>query len=147
MKLSTRGQYATRALLDLALHQDEEPVLLREIARRQQISLAYLEHLIGPLVAAGIIASTRGPKGGISLAKTPEEIGLDEVISLAEGSVAPVECVNNPDICDRSQCCAPRDVWGEINSAINDVLKSVTLRDLVTRQRNKERDAEVMYYI
>jgi len=147
MKLSTRGQYATRALLDLALHQNDEPVLLRDISRRQQISLQYLEHLITPLIAAGIMTSTRGRKGGVSLARTPENIRLDEVINLLEGSVAPVKCVSNPDTCQRSNLCATRDVWDEVKQAIDGVLKSITLRDLVERQKSKEEKTEVMYYI
>ena len=148
MKLSTRGQYATRALLDLALHQDEAPVLLREIARRQQISQRYLEQLVTPMIAAGVIISTRGPKGGISLAKPPEEIRLDEIIQLLEGTVAPVECVNNPEFCQRSTSCATRDIWEEVKVAINGVLKSVSLRDLMERQQKKENSGEeVMYYI
>ncbi len=147
MKLSTRGQYATRALLDLALHRDEEPVLLRDIARRQQISQRYLEHLVTPLIAAGIIVSTRGPRGGISLARPPEEVRLDEVIQLLEGSIAPVECVNNPDVCERSAGCATRDIWGELKTAINGVLSSVALSDLVERQRQKDDASEAMYYI
>ena len=81
-------------LLDLALHRDEQPVLLKDIARRQQISLSYLEHLITPLIAGDIVRSTRGPRGGVSLAKPPEEIRLGEVIQLLEGSIAPVECIN-----------------------------------------------------
>ena len=147
MKLSTRGQYATRALLDLALHQDEEPVLLRDIARRQQISQQYLEHLITPLIAAGIMTSTRGRKGGVSLARPTKEIGLDEVIHLLEGSIAPVQCVSNPDVCKRSHLCATRDVWDEIKNAIDGVLKSITLKDLVERQKTKDQTTEVMYYI
>ena len=147
IKVSTRGQYAIRALLDLALHQDETPVSLKHIAKRQRISLGYLEHLITPLVAAGIITSMRGPKGGISLAKPLEEIRLDEVVQLLEGSIAPVECVNNPDVCTRSQSCATREVWGELKQAMTGVLSSVTLRDLMERQRQKESAAEVMYYI
>jgi len=147
MKLSTRGRYATRALLDLALHHGEEPVLLKDIAQRQQISLRYLEHLITPLIAGGIVRSTRGPRGGVSLAKPPEEIRLSDVIQLLEGSIAPVECVNNPGICTRSELCATRDIWGELKKAMNGVLQSTTLQDLVERQKRKERPAEVMYYI
>lgn len=147
MKLSTRGQYATRALLDLALHRDEEPILLRDIAHRQQIPQQYLEHLITPLIAAGIMTSTRGPKGGVSLARPPEEVTLDEVIQLLEGSVAPVKCVSNPEACQRSHLCATRDVWDDLKRAIDGVLKSVTLRDLVERQKSKEHSAEAMYYI
>ena len=147
MKLSTRGQYGTRALLDLALHQGEEPILLKDISQRQQISLKYLEHLITPLIAGGMVRSTRGPRGGVSLAKLPEEIRLDEVIQLLEGSIAPVECVNNPQVCNRSELCATRDVWSDIKKAIDGVLESTTLQDLVERQKGKERSEASMYYI
>ncbi|HEY40267.1 MAG TPA: RrF2 family transcriptional regulator [Dehalococcoidia bacterium] len=147
MKLSTRGQYATRALVDLAMHRDEAPILLKDIARRQQISQRYLEHLITPLVAAGIIVSTRGPKGGITLVKSPEEIRLDEVIQLLEGAIAPVECINNPGTCIRSRSCATRDVWDELRQTMTDFLRSVTIQDLMERQREKEKSTEVMYYI
>jgi len=147
MKLSTKGRYATRALLDLALHQEEEPVLLRDIAQRQQISLQYLEHLITPLIGAGIVLSTRGPRGGISLARPPEDVKLSEVIQLLEGSIAPVECVNNPGICPRSELCATRDIWDELKKAMTGVLESTTLRDLVERQMRKDRPEEVMYHI
>ncbi len=147
MKLSTRGRYGTRALLDLALRHGEGPVLLKDVAQRQQISLRYLEHLITPLIAAGIVLSTRGPRGGVSLAKPPEEIRLSEVILLLEGSIAPVECVNNPGVCSRSELCVTRDIWGELKKAMNGVLESITLQDLVERQKRKERLTEVMYYI
>ena len=147
MKLSTRGQYGTRALLDLALHNGEGPVILRDIAQRQQISLPYLEHLIAPLIAAGIIRSTRGARGGISLVKSPEKIKLSEVIQLLEGSIAPVECVNNPGICSRSAFCVTRDVWGELEKAMSGVLETITLQDLVERHKGKEQPTEAMYYI
>lgn len=148
MKLSTRGRYATRALLDLALHQEETPVLLKDIAQREQISLPYLEHLITPLIAGGILRSTRGARGGVSLAKPPEQVKLSEVIQLSEGSTALVECVNNPDICTRSGSCVTRDIWCELKGAINRVLESTTLQDLVERQKRKERlEGGVMYYI
>ena len=147
MKLSTRGQYATRAPLDLALHQDEAPIMLKDISRRQQISQRYLEHLITPLITAGIILSTRGPKGGITLAKPAEEIRLDEVIQLLEGAIAPVECVSNPDVCIRSRSCATREVWDELRQTMTGFLRSVTIKDLMERQRAKENNAEIMYYI
>ena len=147
MKLSTRGQYGTRALLELALHQGQGPVLLRDIAQRQQISLQYLEHLISPLIAGGIVRSTRGAKGGVSLAQSPDEIRLNEVIQLLEGSIAPVECVNNPGICARSELCVTRDIWGELKQAMDGVLNSITLRDFVERQKRKDQSEGVMYYI
>ena len=147
MKLSTRGRYGTRALLELALHQGEGPVLLKDIAQRQEIPLKYLEHLITPLIAGGMVRSTRGARGGVSLAKPPEEIKLSEVIQLLEGSIAPVECVNNPGICTRSELCVTRDIWSELKKAMNGILESTTLQDLVERQKRKEQPTEVMYYI
>jgi Rrf2 family protein len=138
MKISTRGRYATRALLDLALQSSEGTVLLKDIARRQEISLSYLEHIITPLIAGGIIRSTRGARGGVSLLKHPQEIRLSEVIQLLEGSTAPVECVNHPKTCPRSHLCVTRDIWGEIKEAIDGILEITTLQDLVERQRLKE---------
>ncbi len=143
MRLSTRGQYGTRALLDLALHQGEGWILLKDIAQRQQIPLRYLEHLIAPLIAGGILRSIRGAKGGVSLARLPEEVTLSEVIQLLEGSIAPVECINNPGVCSRSELCAPRDIWGELKKAMDGVLESITLQDLVERQKRKEPAVEI----
>jgi Rrf2 family protein len=137
MKLSTRGRYGVRALLDLALHQNEGSVLLKDIARRQEVSLPYLEHLIGPLIAAGLVKSTRGARGGILLLKPPAEIKLSEVIQLLEGSIAPVDCVNNPALCHRSAFCVTRDIWVEMKEVMSQVLDSTTLQDLVERQRRK----------
>ena len=134
-------------MLDLALNQGEEPILLKDIAQRQQISLSYLEHLVTPLINGGLIHSTRGAKGGVSLAKPPQEIKLSEVIQLLEGSLAPVECVNNPELCSRSELCVARDVWSELKKAMNGVLESTTLQDLVERHKVKGRAVKAMYYI
>jgi|TARA_B100001971_G_C18045728_1_gene460096 Rrf2 family protein len=133
--------------LELALHQGDGPVLLRNIAQKQQISLQYLERLISPLIAGGVVRSTRGAKGGVSLARAPEEIRLSEVVRLLEGSVAPVECVDNPEACNRSELCVTRDIWGELKQAIDDVLDSTTLKDLVERQKRKKQSEAEMYYI
>lgn len=147
MKLSTRGRYGTRALLDLALHQGEGPVLLKDIAEREQISVRYLEHLITPLIAGGIVRTTRGAKGGVSLAKPPAEIRLSEVMRLLEGSTALVECVDSPQICSRSKSCVTRDIWGELKQAMDEILDSTTLQDLVERYKRKGQPEEAMYYI
>ena len=135
MKLSTRARYGTRALLDLASHSENEPVILKDVAQRQQISRQYLEHLITPLIAGGIVRCIRGPKGGIWLSKSPEEIRLSEVVQLLEGSVVPVDCVSHPEICDRSESCATREVWSKLRKAMDEVLESTTLQDLVDRQK------------
>jgi len=146
MKLSTRARYGTRALLDLALQSRSEPVLLKDIAQRQEISLHYLEHLVGPLIAAGLIRSIRGARGGISLAKQPRDIKLSDIILILEGPVAPVECVTRPETCPRSEDCVTRDVWNDVKKAINGVLESVTLQDLVEKYQ-QGKSAEVTYYI
>jgi len=138
MKLSTRARYGTRALLDLALHSGEGAVPLKDIARRQEISLPYLEHLITPLMAGGLVRSTRGARGGVLLLKHPRDIKLSEVLQLLEGSIAPVDCVNNPKICPRSDLCVTRDIWGDMKKVMDGVLESTTLQDLVERQKQKE---------
>ncbi len=120
---------------------------LKDIAARQDVSLHYLEHLITPLIGAGIVRSTRGARGGIQLAKPPREIKLSEVIQLLEGSISPVECIDNPKTCTRSSGCATRDVWSEMKKAMDGVLESTTLQDLVDRQRNKEQSEPPMYYL
>jgi Rrf2 family cysteine metabolism transcriptional repressor len=147
MKLSTRGRYGTRVLLDLALREGREPVPLKEIARRQQISLLYLEHIIAPLISVGIIRSTRGAHGGVQLARPPQEIKLSEVVGLLEGSIAPVDCINDPKVCSRSELCATREVWVELKKAMDGVLESKTLQNLVDLQKKKKTEDMVMYDI
>ena len=146
MKLSTRARYGTRALVDIAAQYQNEPVLLRDIAQRQQLSLPYLEHLITPLIAGGIMRSTRGAKGGVSLARPPQEIKLSEVVQLLEGSVAPVACVDDPKFCPRSSFCVTCEVWSELKTAMERILESTTVQDLVERGKRKEQSTE-MYYI
>lgn len=137
MKLSTRARYGTKALLELALHENGEMVPLKEIAQRQDIPLPYLEHLISPLVQAGIVKSTRGVGGGVSLVKPPHQVVLSEVILLLEGSLAPVDCLNHPEACSHSKHCVTRSLWNELREAISGVLESITLQDLVERQRRE----------
>jgi len=147
MKLSTRARYGTRALLDIAFYGGDRPIPVKDIARRQQISPLYLVHLFTPLITAGIIRSSRGARGGIWLARPPAEIILSEVIGLLEGSITLVECVSDPNYCSRSDVCVTREVWGELEKAINNILESKTLQDLVERQRKKEQTTDAMYHI
>jgi Rrf2 family transcriptional regulator, cysteine metabolism repressor len=137
MRLSTKGRYGVRALLDVALNNETGPVLLKDIASRQDISAQYLEHLLSPLIKAGILRSRRGSRGGISLGRTPDEINLSQVVEILEGSVAPVECVDNPEVCSRSNSCVARDVWVEMKAATVGVLRSTTLKDLMLRHKRK----------
>lgn len=147
MKLSTRGRYGLRAVLDLAVHQGEGLVLLKDIARRQEVSLPYLEHLITPLIAGGLVRSMRGARGGVLLLKPPAEVKLTEVVQLLEGSIAPVDCLNDPRVCSRSASCVTRDIWMQMKDAMIQVLDSTTLQDLVERQRQKEQTETGMYHI
>jgi Rrf2 family protein len=137
MKFSTRARYGTRILLELSLHWGERPMLLKEIAQRQQIPLPYLQQLIRPLVKAGIIKTTRGARGGVSLLKPPKEVILSEVIKLLEGSIAPVACVDNPELYPRSDTCVTHDIWAEVKRAMYGVLESTSFEDLVERQKQK----------
>jgi Rrf2 family protein len=133
MKLSTRGRYATRALLDLALHGNDGPTLVKDISRRQEVSGRYLEQILTPLKVAGLVRAVRGSRGGFLLARSPDEIRLSEIIQVMEGSTAPVDCVDEAQLCHRSPRCAVREVWTELKRAIDGVLESVTLQALVDR--------------
>jgi len=137
MKLSTRSRYGLLALIDIALHQDKEPVPLREIARRQDLSENYLEHLVGALRRAGIIQSVRGPAGGYLLKGEPEEISLGQVIRVLEGPIAPVECSHyDQDKCLSVEDCFIKGFWEELKVEINRVFDEKNLGDLIARARN-----------
>ena len=131
MKLSTRGRYGVRLMLDLALHEGERPVLLRDIAKRQEISEKYLWQLINPLKTAGMINSLRGAHGGYVLAKAPADINLRQILTILEGSLCLVDCVENPAACNRSASCFTRDVWAETAVGISKTLEAMTLEKMV----------------
>ena len=147
MRLSTKGRYGVRALLDIALNSEAGPVPLKDIARRQDVSAQYLEHLISPLIKTGMLRSIRGSRGGIILAKLPEEVRLSQVVEILEGSVAPVECVDNPDVCSRASFCVTRDVWMEMKTASMGVLEGITLNDLIERHKEKAGSRAGIYSI
>jgi Rrf2 family transcriptional regulator, cysteine metabolism repressor len=147
MKLSTRVRYGMRALMDLTINSTGLPVQLKDIAERQQISLSYLEHLIIPLISAGIIKSVRGAHGGIMLAKSPKDIRLKQIMEALEGSLSPVDCLKDVHSCPRSDGCATRDIWDEMRVAMEKVLESKTLQDLADNQKSKENQPSSMYYI
>ena len=137
MRLSTKSRYGTRAVLDIAL-QERTVIPLKDIAKRQQLSLSYLEHLVSPLIIGSILRSSRGREGGISLAKPPAEIKLSEIIQILEGQTVTVDCVKNSFVCDRSEFCVTRDLWIEVNEAIDRVLQSTTIADLVEKHKIKQ---------
>ena len=131
MKLSTRSRYGTRMMLDLAQHYDEGPVQIGAVAKREDISVKYLEQLIIPLKKANFIKSVRGPKGGHMLSKPPEEITVGEIVRILEGGINLSSCIENPEMCDRTSSCLTRGIWEETTKAMHDKLNSVTLSKII----------------
>lgn len=132
MMISARGRYALRIMVDLAMHDGEEPVSVRAIAERQDISGKYMEQIISVLTRAGLLRSVRGAQGGYHLAKTPEAITVGMILRATEGDLAPAECVlDGAQHCDRRGACPSRTVFSKVYSAINGVIDSVTLRELM----------------
>jgi Rrf2 family transcriptional regulator, cysteine metabolism repressor len=138
MKIPTRGRYGLRAMIDLGHNYGKGPVLLKDVAERQQISLLYLEQLIKPLVVAGLIRTERGSRGGVWLAKPPKDITLRDIMELLVGNMAPAECAVDPNVCKRSKTCATRDIWCEMKDALESILEKTTLQDLLERQKAKK---------
>jgi Rrf2 family iron-sulfur cluster assembly transcriptional regulator len=131
VKLSTRSRYGTRMMLDMAQHYDAGPVQIGDIARRQDISVKYLEQLVIPLRKADYVKSVRGPKGGYMLARHPKEITVGEIVKVLEGGVNLSDCIENPDLCEKSTDCLTRGLWEEATKAVYDTLNSVTLSEMI----------------
>ena len=136
MKISTRGRYGTRMMLDLAAHHDQGPTPLREIAKRQDLSVKYLEQLIIPLKAAGYIRSVRGARGGYTLARKPDKISLGQIIKVLEGGLSLVDCVEDPKICERERNCPTRDIWLRMSERLMEELSSLTLSDVLDGKKS-----------
>lgn len=141
MKISTKGRYAIKLMLDLALYSKGQPVKIKEIAKRQGISEKYLEQIISVLNKAGFVRSIRGPQGGYVLSKRPEEYTVGMILRLTEGSLAPVECAEKESgACEREDDCVTLILWKKLNDAINGVVDHVTLADLLEWQAAKAND-------
>lgn len=135
MKISTKGRYAVRMMLEFALHPDE-CTNISQVAKRQQLSIKYLEQIVTVLCRAGYVKSMRGAQGGYRLTKGPEEYTVGDILRLTEGSLAPVACLEDEiNQCGRSGCCAALQVWKRLDEAISGVLDHVTLADLVEEQK------------
>jgi len=138
MKISTRGRYALRLMLDLALNASEQYVTIKSVSERQEISYKYLEQIITVLSRAGYVKSIRGSQGGYKLARPAEEYTVGMILRLIEGSLVPVACMEDePNQCPRSASCVTLDVWKQLSAAINNVLDSITLADLVEKANAK----------
>ena len=144
MRVSTKGRYGLRTLVDIALHQNKGAVTLNDIAKRQEISVKYLWQVINPLKTSGLLSVTRGAKGGYSLARRPDEIDMLEVVSTLEGPLSLVECLSSDDVCDRIDTCVARSVWMEVNQTVAKSLKGITLAEVLRRYADS---AEINNYM
>jgi Rrf2 family protein len=137
MQISTKSRYAVRAMIELALHYEQGPLQLKEIARRQDLSEKYLEQIMHPLRTKGLVYSKKGSQGGYCLARPPKDTTMLHIVSTMEGSITPVACVDKPQLCDRLAICSSRDVWSRLKEAIAEELDSHTLEDLALEQERK----------
>ena len=138
VKISTKGRYALRLMLDLAQNNTGEPIRIKDIAARQGISDKYLEQIISTLNKAGYVKSIRGPQGGYRLTKDPAWYTVGKILRLTEGSLAPVACLDDEvNTCERQDTCATLKLWQMLNTAISEVIDQVTLADLVECENEK----------
>lgn len=133
MKISTKGRYGLRTLMDIAIHQADGPVNLRDIAERQGISSKYLWQIVNLLKTAGLVRGLRGPKGGYVLLRPPAAITLLDVIQILEGPISLVECVDDSSYCDRMRNCVTHSIWSEVSQSVRDALARVTLAEILRR--------------
>jgi Rrf2 family transcriptional regulator, cysteine metabolism repressor len=148
MKISTRGRYGLRAMMDLATSgKNGAPVYLSDIAKRQAISEKYLEHIFGALQKAGIVKAVRGRKGGYFLTKLPDQITVGDILNVLEGPCHLVHCVTDASACPRTESCATRDIWMMLGNKIEEALSSLTLASVVELQREKSEKNVPMYHI
>lgn len=138
MKISTKGRYAVRVMLDLAVNNTGECIKVKDIASRQGISEKYLEQIIAVLNRAGYVKSVRGAQGGYKISKAPEEYTVGMILRLTEGSMAPVACLDmNADECSRMDTCDTLWVWKEVYDAVNNVIDNITIADLVMKRNER----------
>ena len=141
MKLSTKGRYGTRAMIDIAIQNSHGPALMKDIAARQNIAPKYLDHILSALRKSGLLKNIRGKGGGYILSRPASQITLKHIIEAVEGSLAPVECVDNTSLCDRISLCPTRNVWKNLKEVIENELDATTLESLMEAQKAKEPQA------
>ena len=146
MKVSTKGDYGVRALVELAHHYGEGPVQSAHIASAQEVPEPYLDQLLTTLRRAGFIRSVRGPQGGHALIDDPLKVKLSNVIVALEGTLSPSSCVDDPESCTKEGGCVQRDVWERVRDATQEILDSVTIGDLAEKEREYNRNGG-RYYI
>lgn len=144
MKISTKGRYALRMLIDLAEQQNTGFVPLKDIAERQHISKKYLEQIIPLFNRSDMLLTNRGAQGGYMLARQPAQYTVGEILRLTEGTLVPVACAQNPAQCDRSADCATLPVWQGLSRVINEYLDGITLQDILDQHRERAIDDYVI---
>jgi Rrf2 family protein len=148
MKISTKGRYGLRAMMDIAMYgQNGLPVLLPDIVKRQDISGKYLEQIFSTLHGAGLVNTVRGRKGGYLLTRPPHKIRLKEIITVLEGPCILVDCVTDQAACPKSDKCAARDIWTLLSNKMDELLTGFTLADIVKMQNEKNGSESSMYHI
>lgn len=135
MKISTRGRYALRFMIDLAMHSESQYIALKDISARQEISVKYLEQIASLLSKHGLLLSIRGQQGGYKLSRVPAKYTVGEILRLTEGPLAPVACLKNPDVpCERLSVCKTLPFWKGLYKVIEDYVDNYTLEDLVNQE-------------
>jgi len=132
MRISTKGHYGLRSMIDVALNQTRGPVTLNDIAKRQSLSVKYLWQVINPLKAEGFLTVTRGAKGGYVLARPPQDINMLEVLTTLEGPISILKCLTDPKACPRTDTCVTRSVWLDVNQAIEKSLANISLAKVLS---------------
>lgn len=141
MKISTKGRYALRLMVDLAEHRDSGFIALKDVAKRQNISKKYLEQIVPVLNGAGLLATNRGNRGGYRLAKEPKEYTVGDILRITEGSIAPVSCLDSEiNLCERKNFCQTLYVWEGLYKVVNEYLDGITVQDIVDRIGNTTAD-------
>lgn len=142
MNVTSKGRYALRIMIDLAQHRDEGYISLKTISDRTQLSMKYLEMIVGSLKKAELVDSTRGKEGGYKLNKTPQEYSIGEILRCIEDNLAPVACIKEGEIqCDRSGACLTVPMWKELDDITNAYLDTVSLEDLLTGDKWRQQKA------
>ncbi|MBQ9368576.1 MAG: Rrf2 family transcriptional regulator [Victivallales bacterium] len=136
MKISTKGRYGLRILIDLATHDTQKPRLVRDIAESQQISEKYISRLIIDLRRARLVRSVRGVKGGFFLARSPKEITLLDILETMEGTLSIVDCVMAPEKCTHNADCTARGIWQKLNDGIRELMRNITFEQILEEYRN-----------
>ena len=144
MKISTKGRYALRLMIDLAQHDAGGYIPLRDISRRQEISAKYLEQIVVQLSRAGFVTSTRGAQGGYTLTNPPEATTVGEILRVLEGSLSPVDCVDHPN-CANSDHCVSLSIWKKMKVALDEVVDNITLADMAAEYAEKNPDVAAKF--